>query len=472
LVLAVVVVLLPACKGDIQAALPDGASAEMQQEARLCDRGEPTACNNVGAMYEDGEGFEPDPARAATLYQQACGAGASLACVNLADLTIAGHGDGSPTEILRLACETREQTACLRLGQLYADKEGAFYEPVLARQNLQTACESNIMAGCVGWADLLAAGEGGEADLDQAHHLYQRTCGNAFPDGCARWGEVLLTGPEALRDPRMGAAQLERACANDVASACMRLSRLQRSGSAGVEPDYSASDFHRRRACDLGEEAWCAAPSGLVLLRHAEAWKNVNAPPEMNEDDLEQLTPLGRAQAQSWAGWDSGRELSSLMASAAPRAQGTARPIADALSLHLTPADEFAPVPAGLSTSDGVALLWSDLVAAMRAGQSDAGEGGTPLAEAGAAALGRVSDLAPAEFRIAVTHGDRIVGILLAVGMDAESAIQRMPGHASAVLVENLGGEWTFVSGAGPFSDWPELPPADAFADPVGTDPE
>lgn len=450
------VLMLSGCKGEVQGALPSGAPSEMQLEARSCDQGESTACNNVGAMYEAGEGVPVDLEQAAALYRRACDAGATLACVNLAELATADAASGDPVEILRGACETRELTACLRLGELYADPSAAQHDDTLARQYLQTACESNIMAGCVGWADLLAAGRGGELDLEQAHHLYERTCNNAFPDGCARWGEVLVSGPVAGRDAQMGAAQLERACANDALQACQRLSLLQRSGAFGVQADYVASEYHRRRACELGAEEWCAEATGLVALRHAQAWKNVNAPPEMDEAALEQLTLLGGAQKAAWAAWRPPQALSMVFASPSSRAQFTARPIADGLGLHLTPSDDFGPVASG--TDNDVPVLWTDRVNALREGRDEAGEGGVSLGEAGQVALQRALAEAADGFALVVTHGDLIVGMMIATGMEPAEALIRMPGHAEAVLFERVGDQWTTVAGPGPFEAWPELP--------------
>ena len=64
LLLVVVAVALSAC---------EGAESEDAKRLRLsCDEGNTAACNDLGGLYESGEGVPQDFARAATLFKQAC----------------------------------------------------------------------------------------------------------------------------------------------------------------------------------------------------------------------------------------------------------------------------------------------------------------------------------------------------------------------------------------------------------------
>jgi len=65
---------------------------EVKRCTESCQAGSAESCNNLGAMYEVGEGVARDEARARELYSQACEAKARAACVNLERL-----GDG-PTD--------------------------------------------------------------------------------------------------------------------------------------------------------------------------------------------------------------------------------------------------------------------------------------------------------------------------------------------------------------------------------------
>ena len=62
-------------KGDYQKAV------ELFKKA--CDSGEAKGCNNLGVLYEDGQGVKQDYQKAAQLYQKACDSGEANGCYNL-----------------------------------------------------------------------------------------------------------------------------------------------------------------------------------------------------------------------------------------------------------------------------------------------------------------------------------------------------------------------------------------------------
>ena len=66
--------------------LSAGQDAEGQEAERLrlsCDDGNATACNDLGLLYQNGEGVTQDYTRAASLYEIACNGGYAKGCFNL-----------------------------------------------------------------------------------------------------------------------------------------------------------------------------------------------------------------------------------------------------------------------------------------------------------------------------------------------------------------------------------------------------
>jgi hypothetical protein len=96
------------------------ASAAPQSTERLyqeaCDRGDLTACNVFGLMYETGAGVPLDLGRAAALYQRACEGGELVGCANLGLLHVRGASMAPDTArgagLFRVACEGGETLGC------------------------------------------------------------------------------------------------------------------------------------------------------------------------------------------------------------------------------------------------------------------------------------------------------------------------------------------------------------------------
>ena len=58
----------------------------------LCDENSPSACQNLGALYHNGEGVSQSLEKAAELYEKSCEQGEALGCSNLGFLYRRGHG--------------------------------------------------------------------------------------------------------------------------------------------------------------------------------------------------------------------------------------------------------------------------------------------------------------------------------------------------------------------------------------------
>lgn len=118
-----------------------------------CNANNATACASLGAMYERGLGVEADPARAATLYQQACQAGEPHGCASYAMLQAQGRG-------------------------------GVVKDMDAARKTLEQACASDQWDACANLAWLLTSLP--RPDVDRARQVLTRACDAKFAPACER----------------------------------------------------------------------------------------------------------------------------------------------------------------------------------------------------------------------------------------------------------------------------------------------
>ena len=95
--------------------IPDLSGAlEMDQAA--CNLGDLEACTRAAVMLIEGEGADPDPARALTYLTEACNGGEPDACYHAAELFEAGSGTDRDTalaiRLLNIACDGDVNRAC------------------------------------------------------------------------------------------------------------------------------------------------------------------------------------------------------------------------------------------------------------------------------------------------------------------------------------------------------------------------
>ena len=73
---------------------------------QACDMGNAMGCNNLGLMYQNGEGVAKDDAKAVELYQKSCDAGTQAGyLIAILGGTDAGHVAWAP-QVLERAKET------------------------------------------------------------------------------------------------------------------------------------------------------------------------------------------------------------------------------------------------------------------------------------------------------------------------------------------------------------------------------
>lgn len=150
------------------------------------------------------------------------------------------------------------------------------------------------------------------------------------------------------------------------------------------------------------------AASRLCIVRHAEAYKNLEPPPTgLTAAQLDTLTPRGEAQARAVAATlpDGAR----IWSSPAQRARQTAELLHGASPVVVEP--DLRPLDGGIP--------WNERMAAWSRGQDPRPAGGESLADGAARAATLVrrlpAQLDPHEHAVVVTHGD-MASILLGAG--------------------------------------------------------
>ncbi len=157
------------------------------------------------------------------------------------------------------------------------------------------------------------------------------------------------------------------------------------------------------------------APRQLCVVRHAEAFKNLQPPPAgMTAELADSLTPRGREQARA-AGSSLPAGITAVFTSPAGRARETAQ------GLAVEPAAEVA---AALRPLDGT-VSWDDRLAHWAGGADPRPAGGESLADGWARARALRDEVAraPGGHVVFVTHGD--VAALLLGDADGVPLLER-----------------------------------------------
>lgn len=160
------------------------------------------------------------------------------------------------------------------------------------------------------------------------------------------------------------------------------------------------------------------APVGAVrffLVRHGQAFSNLDPEPDLPPAKLDSLTELGQSQSRAAAAALQGQGVRLVVSSPAGRAQGTAGLIREALGAPPVRVDErLRPLTLG-NGPDGKPLDWDQRIAAWEAGRDPAPPGGESLEQVGARVRDALNDLAKAKAGspiVLVAHGE-VIGAFL-----------------------------------------------------------
>ena len=200
----------PACAAPSASALlqqGDHAGAAAAYAARA-DAGEAVAQNNLGVLYQRGQGVPPDPALARQWFERAAAQGLPGAMYNIGMLYLRGYGVPVDPALaagwLEKAALLEEVEAQFYLGMLHYRGEGVAKDLAIAAHWFERAAAGGVTQAQYNLALMLARGEGLPLDEPRALALLE-------PFAATREDAALLIGEIHLRhaeDPARAAQAL------------------------------------------------------------------------------------------------------------------------------------------------------------------------------------------------------------------------------------------------------------------------
>lgn len=224
------------------------------------------ACSALEGDTNRERGVTPDMARAIVLYQKACDGGAADACNDLGALYEDGSGGltqdlALAVALFRKACDGGSADGCSNLGFRYGSGGGGLpTDPARAVALYEQACDNGSGIGCHNLAVGHEEGYGGLAkNLGRAAALYQEACGyDGGAESCTRLGFHLENGTLGLtRDATRAVTLYRQACDGGSVRGCNNLGVAYANGDGGLVKDVAAAVALYQMACDGGDAIGC-----------------------------------------------------------------------------------------------------------------------------------------------------------------------------------------------------------------------
>lgn len=239
--------------GDTQASKENGAVRAAALYLQACEGGRPTACAQLAAMLQTGEGVGVDLEQAGNFYDRACKGKVKLACVSLGVLLASqGRRLKDARSLLEQGCNAKHAPACAYLATLYYEGSGGPQDIDRAVELLGRACDSNLMEACTMLGTVLERFLDDDAKAQQARRVFENSCNSGDPLGCAGLGRLLWSGAGGSKDEDRALSLWVRACDAGVGRACWDLANAHKQ-----RKEDGAASRARSRACSLGIPEAC-----------------------------------------------------------------------------------------------------------------------------------------------------------------------------------------------------------------------
>ena len=237
----------------------DGATAARLSRA-ACQGGSAISCSNMGFLYKNGIGVNPDSRQSARFYRQACYEGYAGGCTDLGML----HQDGiwmdadplRAAELFRQGCDAGSARGCTNLGVSYEKGLGVDPDPQEAARLYQQGCDEGDPSGCTNLGFFLLEGIGMDPNLQEAKRLFEHACEEGDAAGCTNLGVLYHEGTGVMPDPQEAARLYRKGCDGDLADGCTNLGFLYVQG-LGVDPDPKEAARLFKAGCDRGNATGC-----------------------------------------------------------------------------------------------------------------------------------------------------------------------------------------------------------------------
>ena len=196
---------------------------------QACYAGAMKDCNDLGWLYDNGQGGARDFESARRLYGMACEGGVPAGCDNLGWLF--EHGEGiakdykRASDLYRTACDGGEVSGCKNLGWLYDNGKGVNQDFVRARRLYQQACDGGISTACNDLGVLCEVGHGGSIDYAKARQLYEKACDDEEMTACNNLGALYANGTGVTQDSTEARGLFQKACNGGYRPSCAELEK-------------------------------------------------------------------------------------------------------------------------------------------------------------------------------------------------------------------------------------------------------
>lgn len=252
-------VLLAGCSGEISRKLPSSAGGQVRGDAKLCDRGDLTACHNVALEFDFGA-LASDEGRdfAKTLYTRACDGGMELSCRRLAEIAVVESGGDllAALPLLQRTCASGDVDACSDIAEIKIET-GRVQDGLSEYLEL---CHRNSSRACIELGRHTLIGTGGASDPAGAASILDQHCVNGSPVACYWRAEAFIAQTTSAEGIGREITQLlGQACLGGESLACKRLGGLHLEG-AGVEKDEEYAQSLLRLACEHSNAEDCSQP--------------------------------------------------------------------------------------------------------------------------------------------------------------------------------------------------------------------
>jgi TPR repeat protein len=181
---------------------------------------------NLGRLYEQGWGVEPDSAKANQMFSKT-----KLECDEEARK---GNAD-----------------AMFHLGLLYEFGYGVTRSNSLALDWLQKAAAGGSIGGMLALGDLYYFGDGATQDYTRARSWYQKVADTGYPDGMTRLGDVYSSGERAPLDGKAAQEWYEKAADAGSVDAMFKLG-LRFDDGISVPRDQTQAQLWYEKAAEGG----------------------------------------------------------------------------------------------------------------------------------------------------------------------------------------------------------------------------
>jgi TPR repeat protein/uncharacterized RDD family membrane protein YckC len=283
-----------------------GKAAELYQKA--ADQGNAFGQNNLGWLYRNGEGVPKDLGKAAELYQKAADQGNVLGQNNLGWLYQNGEGVpkdlGKAAELYQKAADQGNALGQNNLGWLYQNGEGVPKDLGKAAELYQKAADQGNALAQANLAWLYRSGQGVPKDLKKGAELYQKAADQGNADARTNLAWLYQSGQGVPKDLKEAAELYQKAADQGDASAQANLGWLYENGQ-GVPKDSKKAAALYQKAADQGN-ATAQTNLGWLYQSGQGVPKDLAKAGELFRkaaDVYQKAADQGNADAQAYLGW-------------------------------------------------------------------------------------------------------------------------------------------------------------------------